>query len=64
VVRFGSTDLMLGVGSLQSSILAASDNLKSSQKPIGNEDFPSEANQSNDYAAISSNRLKNFHVLL
>jgi len=55
---------MLGVGSLQSSILAASDNLKSSQKPIGNEDFPSEANQSNDYAAISSNRLKNFHVLL
>ena len=64
MVRFGSTDLMLGFGSLQSSILAAPDNLKCSQKPIGNKDFPREANHSNYYAATSSNRLKNFHVLL
>jgi hypothetical protein len=56
--------LVLGFGSLQSGILAAPDNLKSSQKPISNQDFRREANQSNYYAASSSNRLKNFHVLL
>jgi hypothetical protein len=55
---------MIGVGSLQPSILAAPDNLKSSQKPKGNKDFRREANQSDYYAASSSNRLKNFHVLL
>jgi len=55
---------MLGFGSLQPSIFAAPDNLKSSQKPIGNQDFRREANQSDYYAASSSNRLKDFHVLL
>jgi hypothetical protein len=55
---------MLCVGSLQSSILAAPDNLKRSQKPISNENFERETNESDYYAAAGSNRLKKFHVPL